>query len=308
MQYTGLAKKYTVNRPLTDQERERQLKQGERLDLEPAYQLSVIRLNSTYMELVDKFFAWKGFLTTFVVIAAAILCGGFSYLSVNLALDAIRNPSETELWFHSIGMFLVAALATIPLYWAFRKEAFAWTHYPIRMNRKTRMVHVFRTDGTVLSVPWDEVFFCIGALPQFDLEIQGHVLDSDRVTVRETFPLAFYTVKSDISTLERYWEFVRRYMEEGPQDAAKRVEFFMVPSNRRESIAGGFHRVHAELGTNVFLSLIGAVLAAIMIPGRWLAMRTSKLPVWPDEIESQCRIEANDPYIRDARDNPADLR
>lgn len=41
---------------------------------------------------------------------------------------------------------------------------------------------------------------------------------------------------------------------------------------------------------------------------RWLAMRTSKVPRWPAEVEAASPIEPNDPYIKDARSNPPDLR
>lgn len=40
-----------------------------------------------------------------------------------------------------------------------RKEAFAFTHYPLRFNRATRIIHYFRFTGEVASVPWDDVFF-----------------------------------------------------------------------------------------------------------------------------------------------------
>ncbi|WP_422824361.1 DUF6708 domain-containing protein [Xenorhabdus bharatensis] len=39
------------------------------------------------------------------------------------------------------------------------KEWFRKTHYPIRFNRKTKMVHVYQVDGTILSAPWSKIFF-----------------------------------------------------------------------------------------------------------------------------------------------------
>jgi hypothetical protein len=35
--------------------------------------------------------------------------------------------------------------------------------------------------------------------------------------------------------------------------------------------------------------------------GRVIAMPTCKIPVWPQEIEEECKIEPDDPYIRDAQ-------
>ena len=297
MESTGLLSKYSVGRTLTEDERKLRLGRSTRRDLPPVYQLSVIRLNSTYMELVDKFFPLKGLISTVAIVSLFISLYGL----LGLVFDFMDYPTvEAGDWLLLFGVALVFS----PVLWTsaffLRKDCCTYTHYPIRLNQKTRMVHVFRLNGTVLTVPWDEVFFCIAALPQGDWEIQGHVLDSDGATVKETFPLSYYTVKSGLPVLERYWEFVRRYMEEGPEDAAHRVEFFMPVADRRESIANGFHRMHAELGGNFIMTVIGAALALILIPGRWIAMQTSKVPKWPREIEEACRIEPGDPWIRDA--------
>ena len=297
MQNTGLLSKYSVNRPLGDPERERQLAQKARLRVEPAYQLSVIQTNSTYLELVDKYFEWKGFITTVVLIGMSLILwmiGSMFFFSL------LTDGRLQQDWPYLLVMSTMAMPVLFAGYWLLRKDSCTYTHYPIRLNRKTRMVHVFRLNGTVLSVPWDEVFFCIAALPQGDWEIQGHVLDTDGVTVKETFPLSYYTSTSGLPVLERYWEFVRRYMEEGPEDAAHRVEIFMPVADRKETIANGFHRMHAEFGGNFIMTVLGAALALILIPGRWIAMQTSKVPRWPREIEEACRIEPGDPWVRDA--------
>ncbi len=297
MESTGLLSKYSVGRTLTEDERKLRLGRSTRRDLPPVYQLSVIRLNSTYMELVDKFFPLKGLISTVAIVSLFISLYGL----LGLVFDFMDYPTvEAGDWLLLFGVALVFS----PVLWTsaffLRKDCCTYTHYPIRLNRKTRMVHVFRLNGTVLTVPWDEVFFCIAALPQGDWEIQGHVLDADGVTVKETFPLSYYTPTSGLPVLERYWEFVRRYMEEGPEDAAHRVEFFMPVADRRESIANGFHRMHAELGGNFIMTVIGAALALMLVPGRWIAMQTSKVPKWPQEIEEACRIEPGDPWVRDA--------
>ncbi|ENT6843893.1 DUF6708 domain-containing protein, partial [Enterobacter kobei] len=46
-----------------------------------------------------------------------------------------------------------------------------------------------------------------------DYYISGHVLADDNETVIDTFCLP--ATHSDRKQLERHWEFVRRYMEEG---------------------------------------------------------------------------------------------
>lgn len=296
MDYVGLYRKFPVNRDLTREELALQLKQGIRLSVEPAYQLSVIRSNSTYLELVDKFYPWKGIGTTFIcmILAACLWVIGF------VVLDAIQThgqPDGQPLWFFlfTTGLFGTLIAAGI---WLLRKESFAYTHYPIRLNRSTRTIHVFRVDGTVLSVKWNDVFFCLTHAGQGFWNIVGHVLDKDGKTVKETFPLPVFNGGSQVAKdqLRQYWEFIRRYMEEGPKDAAQRVEFLIPIANRRETLAEGFHRMHAEGGSNVIMSVIFAALATVSAPGRWFAMRTSKIPKWPEEIEASCQPPANDPF------------
>lgn len=160
------------------------------------------------------------------------------------------------------------------------------------------MVHVFRLDGTVLSVKWNDVHFCLVSAGQGFWNLVGHVLDADGKTVRETFPLPMITGGSDMQLdgLRGYWEFVRRYMEEGPKDAAQRVEVLLPIAEQRDTVARGFQRLYMEGAGNPISALFYALLAAFAVPGRWFAMRTSKIPKWPDEIEASCRVPVGDPF------------
>ena len=79
-------------------------------------------------------------------------------------------------------------------------------------------------------------------------------------------------------------------MEEGPDAAHLRQVRFMPVADRGESIASRFHRIHAEAGGNFIMTVIGAALALILIPGRWIAMQTSKVPKWPQEIRRKLAV------------------
>jgi len=311
MDYTGLVVRYLVDRPLKEEERERQLHQKQRLKVDPGYHLSVIRFNSTYMELVDKWFEWKGLVTTVTMTGIGLII--YALLSMIMVTLADPNHSMAE-----DGPFLLAIFAIMsPVFalgvWLLKKDSFRFTHYPVRLNRRTRMVHVFRTDGTVLSASWDGVFFCIGALPRAltdtarSWEIKGHILDKEGVTVRETFapfPVYAYGDSERDENLPRAWEFMRRYMEDGPGAVAEHVEHCLPIVDRRETFTTGFYWWQGRNGTLPLPLQIPLLLIYFIIwPGRWFAMRTSKIPVWPKEIEEVCVVAANDPFRKDASMN-----
>lgn len=291
MDYTGLISKYRVNRPLNTQERSLRLEQKTALPIQPAYELSVVRHNESFVELVDKFYAWRGFLATacLCTLAALLYFGASSIFDLTTASSyGAKQAAEhgdtgwrivlDALYFGGFGAAMV---------WLLRKDAFAYTHYPIRLNRSTRMIHVFRLDGSVLSVPWDEVFFCLGALPQRGWEIQGHVLDADGQTVKETFAFAPHGVGArEREMLKQYWEFVRRYMEDGPQAVASEVKACLPIAERRETFAFGWHRTHYHVGAlPLVMQALMLLLYLVVYPGRWFALRTSRIPKWPADVD-----------------------
>ena len=314
MEFSGLITKFRVNRPLTDQERAHRLKQQQRLNVEPHYQLSVIQLNSTYLESVDKWFGWKGTLTAIASIIFLIFVGTFGAISIIWLAKAAgygTPPPDAGFWLaNGLGMAAVAAFAGMFSVWLIRKESFAFTHYPIRFNRATRMVHVFRTDGSILSAPWDEVFFTLGHMVQWnEWEIRGHILAPDKTTVRESFALSYLGSLSPSDAepgrkhfspddfVHAHWEFIRRYMEDGPAAVAGQVAFCMPIATRRESVRVGTERVFANMAGAPFLIFwLMVPFCALVSLFRILAMRTSKVPRWSGEIEAACAIEKDDQY------------
>ena len=313
MDFLGLIGSYQKQRPLTELERSQRLDQKRRLNVQPHYQLSVIRMNSSYLESVDKWYAWKGLLTA---VGSAIACIFFyGVFSVGFASDGTPwGKMTTDERYEQVFFTLVIILLSLPLIWLgiwlIRKECFAYTHYPIRLNRKSKTVHFFQTDGTILSTPWDQVFFTLGHLAQWnEWEVRGHILASDRVTVSETFALSYVgslnaadtapeaTQYSSEDFVRAHWEFVRRYMEEGPQAISEQVQFCMPIDGRRESIRVGIERVFANFANAPFLiywMMFPFCLAVSFF--RVIAMRSSKIPQWPEHVEEDCAIESGDPY------------
>ena len=314
MEFSGLIGRYPVNRSLTEQEQAHQLYQRRRLDLTPHYQLSVIKMNSTFLETVDKWYGWKGSATTITAAVLVVLVGMFGWMGVELILEGMgilsSNLEAHVAIGNGLGMLAVLCVFSWGVIWILRKESFAFTHYPVRYNRKNRTVHFFRTDGTVLSYPWDKLFFTLGYIPVSKLwEVRAHILDADRMTVRETFALSYSgtlaagdvapdaTDFSSTDFVRAHWEFIRRYMEDGPEEISKQVQFCMPVDQQRESVRLSFERIFANFaGAPVLIYIVMFPFCFIISLFRIFAIHTSKIPSWPAEIEASCTVEPNDPY------------
>jgi hypothetical protein len=314
MEFSGLIGKYPTNRTLTEQERAHQLEQRRRLTLTPHYQLSVIKMNSTFLETVDKWYAWKGAATTFTLVIILAICNTLGWLGFELVLEGLgvleSALDSVSAIANGLGLLGVVLIFLVLLAWILRKESFAYTHYPVRYNRKNRTVYFFRTDGTASSCSWDNLFFTLVHIPVSNLwEVRAHVLDPSRQTVCETFALSYSgtldasdvacgtTDYSSSDFVRAHWEFIRRYMEEGPQEISKQVQFCMPIDRKRESVRLSFERIFANFaGGPTLLYIVMFPFCFVISLFRLFAIHTSKIPVWPAEVEASCMIEPDDPY------------
>jgi len=314
MDYTGLVQGYPLNRPLTEVEICLQMHKDRPSGDQPWAMFTVIKMNSTYLECVDRFFKWKGENSAEGLTFPAMLV---IFTLWFIVLTIVEWPDHTpesnrEAIYALLAVLAMNALLIFVCWSRLKSELFRFTHYPIRFNRKNRMVYATRMDGTVMAESWDKLFFAEGQCRNDVFgnirDIRGHRLAEDGKTVLDTFALPYF---ADIRFPYRFcvWEFIRRYMEEGPEKVSRRVEIVNKVSDRRETYFRGlWHQVH-----NMFPSGRGVFLGIILLPGalwysigRWFAMQTSKIPRWPAEIEAECQIDPDDPYIIDGNNPPVE--
>lgn len=165
------------------------------------------------------------------------------------------------------------------------------------------MVHVFRKNGTILSTPWHAVFFTLGQVDHVYKfwNILGHVIADDKKTVSETFSLSATSTGApeELEILRAHWEFIRRYMEDGPESVIDRVQICLPIKHHHETIGFGMRRLLANgTGLKTLSPAMGlsAVIAMLTLPFRVFAMRTSKIPHWPADIEAASPVSDNDPF------------
>ena len=299
MDYYGLYPKYKINRPLNGEERKHQLYQSRQHELNNNKSLvsdgSVIKINSTYMEVVDKYYGQKGVASLFI--SLIFLMFSYALISIIYFVFQWHDFLWNGVW-AMIAFIIIIGPVIILSFFLLKTEWFAWTHYPIRFNRKEQLVHVHRLNGTVFTVSWEQVFFTTGLShpkgPTKAWYISGHVLADDGVTVKETFCLpASHLVREE---LFRHWEFIRRYMEEGPEAVVDAVDICMPVDGRREGYRFGLLRLLMNFsGSTIFLFPLTFPVCLVLSISRYIAMQTSKIPTWPPEVEALCRIDPDDP-------------
>ena len=195
---------------------------------------------------------------------------------------------------NTVMILMVIALLLFLWLYVLRKDLFCHTYYPIRFNRKTRMVYVYREerDGGILRLPWNEGFYHIGrGLADKDIiDLRCHVLDGD--TVKDTFAIGmpFHTRTED--RIRGLWEQIRTYMDEGAKAAKPDFIYLSMKPTWKDAYLSVGAKFHAY---NIILHILFAPLMYPLIVTRWLVMKTCKQPNWPEDIEHACKVEKDDP-------------
>ncbi|WP_340618878.1 DUF6708 domain-containing protein [Xenorhabdus entomophaga] len=306
---------YVLNRSLTEQERTNQLHQWEPHPEIPLIRDddTVIKMNSTYLEIVDRYYAPKGFPSLLTGMLAIVIIGMFSYSCImffeRYVLCEQYHWDSDDIWvwplIAAMFVFIIWLCLSIAL-----KEWFRKTHYPIRFNRRNKMVYVYQVDGSILSVPWGKIFFT-----PYDgvsknslirgLGIDGHILANDNVTVLKTFSLPYY---GSWEGLAGYWEFIRCYMEEDVlQELTKTIDMCPPVADRKEGYLFGL-QYQFRFATKVeWIRLLWFPYILLENLSRYIAMLTSKIPQWPEEVEKACEVSPNDPIDVSYKSNKLNL-
>ncbi|WP_455427052.1 DUF6708 domain-containing protein [Dryocola sp. LX212] len=294
----GLFFPFKVNRPLTKEEKQSRFVQGKRrrisgeaavLDLD-----TVIRMNSSYMEIVDKFYPTKGYVASFMM-AFCIL----------FLIAIVATAKITIVTGDGISFFCFTALVSGGgICWFGRfllKDLFRKTHYPVRFNRKKQQVHVYQVSGEVITVPWSDIFFTTSK-QRISYCIVGHLLSEDKETVLNTFSFGYVGQREELSL---YWEFIRCYMEEDClEELAETVLFCPPVEKQKEGYIAGLQRLmQIDSRADWLLLVLNLPFALVESIARYIAMQTSKIPQWSPDVLEACAVDPHDPINVGAENN-----
>ena len=244
--------------------------------------------NSTYVEFVDRRFRLRGGFGTMIATVWFL----FSLFFIFFAWLGLPHQEFDEI----IGVIVISSVSLlsgfISWYVLPRLDFFNCTNYPVRFNRRTRMVYVYRSsrDGGILAIPWGEGFFHVGKglRNKYLLDLRCHVLDDNMVS--DTFVVGAYF--DDETIIRNLWTFICKYMDEGPD--AVRPRHLMISTKPTWKNCYIFIAGNMRLYSSMKRFLFAPVL--LLFAGfRWLVMVTCRPPVWPQVIEDACRIDEIDP-------------
>ncbi|MBU3009749.1 DUF6708 domain-containing protein [Cobetia amphilecti] len=300
--YTGWYNSFKVNRPLTDDERRAKLPKKSQAGVIPDTYSSLVSFNSTYMEFVDRRDRLRGmFGTSFVgllVIAVLIGGAGLIYYLLNMKINNV-NP---WLFYGAPGAIALLLLAFTWFSWRYQfgKDIFTYTRYPIRFNRKNRMVYIFcGGKEKVKAVSWDDVFWHIGRGYQnkFLIDLRGHIIDSNEV--KYTFSVGHYSDDSQPEKILALWEFIVRYMDNSPEEVFEDPLDRCIDYSKSRSLKNCYISAFSSMWLPAiyfrhWIFMIFYPIVYILTIGRWLTLKSCKEPVWPDYINEQCQIAEND--------------
>lgn len=293
--YTGWLRKFKVDRFLEPQERYEVLPRTRNAESNEHH--CVISLNSTYMDVVDRRYRLRGMVATTVGTLVCTLMALFGVWLLVTWVPNARPDGQIDWWL--VAIILVLFVGQFPVMWryTFGRDFFTYKYYPIRFNRRTRMVHAYTDEGPsgVISVPWEEAYFHLGhgEGEKFLRDIRCHVMDGDMV--RRTFAVGHYF--DDAATIREIWEFIRRYMDEGPEHLVDEPGARQVNLSVADTWKNCYLTVIISLGEallpyrKVLMPFLGPLVAC-----RWLVLKSSKVPEWPLEVTKESSIDVADPH------------
>jgi hypothetical protein len=189
--------------------------------------------------------------------------------------------------------------------WGLLRDCFDYRHKTVRFNRKNRMVYAFRHNGPggVVAVPWDKAFFfaerqrSVGIFGGAPTVMRCFVLGEDDKTIVDTFSFGLRTVngsdedtelgKQILDEVLANFEFIRRFMEEGPKHLPPVERYMPQGPSLKASLSIRFDGFDVVSRRNPLTWIVGMIVAGplfLLSCFHYVAQLTSREPVWPEDV------------------------
>ncbi|WP_445003159.1 DUF6708 domain-containing protein [Halomonas mongoliensis] len=261
----------------------------------------VYKKNNSYLETTNADeHSKRGFFTAMMAFPLTVACAAFLYLSFIVIADIFSGDYDVfSFIIVAISFFAVAFASYAIVGTQSGKDWFSYRHAAIRFDRKNRKVHVFYSPklGGPRSYDWDDVLATVtdGDGDGFYV-LNMTVADPTRERFYDTFPLGGEVVKSDCMG---WWEYIRRFMEEGPDSVPEPEWYLSDRLSLKESFLRWFplremKRDKArglDIGPAKVRMVLMSPLLTLFSLGHFVSMLTSRRVTWPPEIRQACEEE-----------------
>ncbi|PPE71557.1 hypothetical protein IS481_12510 [Caldimonas thermodepolymerans] len=271
----------------------------------------VYRFNDTFIELRTPFDDWRG-LITLGAVGGLLPAGGIGVpmlvtdvIPTLVAGADLRTGEPLE--FIDCLSLTVVLVVVVGWLWAmfhfgwriFRLESFTQRRLLVRFNRRTRKVYVHRPSyaGGIVELDWECVTNSVspryGRTPGLVLGVPMALMWYPLETPHGRPEMVFVgRCAQSGDELERLWEFIRRYMEEGPQSVPRPRCIGKFPWPWRSVMASGSLAwpLFKMGGLRWLLPLVVLVSPAIACTatGHWISQLLCWEPVFPRRIRQAC--------------------
>ncbi|MBR8159107.1 hypothetical protein DF157_34920 [Burkholderia cenocepacia] len=304
--------RYKLNRPVTDTESSARLHVNERRTDSAKSVGTVFKATDSYLEVCDGLYREKGWgLLAFSTAGILFFCliAMFLWIATHMPI-AVRAKGQQGIVYFLLAIFSLIGIGGLAVtVRALLIDCFNYTRKPIRFNRLDRKIYAFRHNGPggVFSVPWDSAFLYVERKPKAGLAgtaprvVRCLVLNDEGLVVG-TFSVGKYVElafeenspagQQAMEELYQDFEYYRRFMEEGPSAVPPVAEFLTTEVSFRNSLKLQFDGASDLLKSgNPVMSLVTIIAALptfILAVAYYIAQRTCREPVWPEEVERAC--------------------
>lgn len=177
----------------------------------------------------------------------------------------------------------------------FGTEIFTHRHIVARFNRVTRQVHLNRPEyaGGIVTLPWDAVVAAVNPDDEEYTGIGGVLIlgfMSEQTGAGYDEMMMLGRPMSGNAELVGFWEYIRRYMEEGPDSVPRPKRLLKLHPFTFEPLRAALRfmsftwRDGSKIGTLVAGTLLSPLIALLAFC-HWVSLLLCYQPRWPEIIE-----------------------
>ncbi|MCE3027514.1 DUF6708 domain-containing protein [Salinicola sp. DM10] len=267
---------------------------------EAVYHKTRFFLETTHVEE----YAARGEYTAMMGFPLVVMCGFFVYMALLSVLDIGSSGFNFyDLLMIVFSLIVVVGSVWISNYLLLGNDWFSYRHGAVRFNCKAQQVYVFYSPslGGVRTYQWKDMLAYIdrsgvqdGSSVSGFYVLKFYACDSERKSYYGSFKIG-----SSFSRYEdcvAWWEYLRRYMEEGPDSVPEPEWYLSDRLSLKESFLRWFPlremRRDRARGLDVKSAQTRMVLMSPLLVffslGHFFSILTSKKVKWPENVRDAC--------------------